>query len=392
MNTWKVQDGRCRAMSAGWFLAILLALLASSCSKDNPAQPKMPTTRRSLAFSPRPPVPLGILFSTIASGDFDRDGHSDLVASSADTPVVYLLLGNGDGSFGAPAGIPIPPRADLAVDVVVGDWDHDGNPDVGCNCYYATVFLYGRGNGSFDSTLIARTTSLVQGSASAGDFNGDDIDDYASFDWGTAVVITGDARRLHRRIVSSVPPVIGWNPTFGASGDLDADGNVDVALIRGVSPDHASIYYGNGDGTLRLPVGLSDAGANYGICTLSRSSGGPGRDLAIAHQSLDSVGVFRTVGGTLAAEVNYPVAGSPCGLASADFDLDGIEDLAVACPNGQSVAILLGQENGTFAPGTYVDVGMAPWRLTVADLNGDGLPDVAAMGYEGICVVLNGSK
>jgi hypothetical protein len=98
------------------------------------------------------------------------------------------------------------------------------------------------------------------------------------------------------------------------------------------------------------------------------------------------------IGGNFAPEVNYPVAGSPCGLATADFDLDGIEDLVVACPNGRSVAILLGRPDGTFAPATYFDVGVYPWRLTVADLNGDGLPDVATVGTQAICVLINGSN
>ncbi len=392
MNTWKV---RFRAQSAGWFLTILLAALATDCGKDNPAQPKAtpPTPpTRSLAFSARPPVSVGNTWSTIAAEDFDRDGHPDLVTTSVDGPIAYLLLGRGDGSFSAPTLLPVPARAGLAVDAVVGDWDHDGNADIGCNCYNATVFLYGRGDGSFDSTLIDERSSVVQGSPSVGDFNGDGIDDYASFDWDSWVVIAGDSGRMPKRIVSYAPPVIGWNPTFGTSADLDGDGNVDLALTRGVSEDHASIYYGYGDGRFRLPTPLSDAGGNYGICTISRRGGGPGRDLVIAHVVLDSVGVTPRIGGIIADEVNYPVPGSPCGLAGADFDLDGIEDLAIACTNARSVAVLLGRTDGTFAAASYFYVGIYPSRLTVADLNGDGLPDVATIGTQQICVLINDSK
>lgn len=395
MDAWKVQNGRSRAPLAGWFLTVLLAALASDCGKDNPVQPKatppIPPTR-SLAFSARPPISVGNTWGTIAAADFDHDGHADLVTTSVDSPIVYLILGKGDGSFGAPTLLPIPARAGLAVDAVVGDWDHDGNVDVGCNCYYATVFLYGLGDGSFDSTLIDERSSVVQGSPSAGDFNRDGIDDYASFDWDSWVVIAGDPGRMHKRIVSYTPPVIGWNPTFGTSADLDGDGNVDLALTRGVSADHASIYYGYGDGRFRLPTPLSDAGGNYGICTVSRKGGGPGRDLVIAHVVVDSVGVIPRIGGTVADEVNYSVPGSPSCLASADFDLDGIEDLVVACTNARSVAVLLGRTDGTFAPANYFYVGIHPGRLTVADLNGDGLPDVAGQGNEGICVLINDTK
>ena len=390
MNTPSVQRRRRFAV-----LAVLVAALASDCSKDNPTQPKVtpPTpTPRSLSFSAHPPVGVGFTFSTIAAGDFNRDGDSDLVTTSVDSSIVQLLLGKGDGSFSAPKLVAIPARAGLAVDIVVGDWDHDGKADVGCNCYYATVFLYGRGDGSFDSTLIDSRSSVVQGSASVGDFNGDGIDDYASFDWDSWVVIAGDSRRMHKRIVSYAPPVIGWNPTFGTGADLDGDGNVDLALTRGVSADHASIYYGYGDGRFHLPTPLSDVSGNYGICTVSRKGGGPGRDLVLAHVVVDSVGVIPRVGGTIANEVNYSVPGSPCGLASADFDLDGIEDLVVACSNARSVAVLLGREDGTFAPPDYFYVGMISWQLTVADLNQDGLPDVATVGNAEICVLINDSK
>ncbi|HET9952162.1 MAG TPA: VCBS repeat-containing protein [Candidatus Eisenbacteria bacterium] len=387
-----VQDGRCRATSAGWFLGILLAALASDCGKDNPSQPKVPPPIRSLAFSARPPISVGNTWSTIAAGDFDHDGHSDLVTTSVDSPIVYLLLGKADGSFRAPALLPIPARAGLAVDAVAGDWDHDGISDVACNCYYATVFLYGREDGSFDSTLIDERSPVVQGSASVGDFNGDGIDDYASFNWDSWVVIAGDSGRMPKRIVSYTPPVIGWNPTFGTSADLDGDGTLDLALTRGVSKDHASIYYGYGDGRFRFPTPLSDAGGNYGICTISRKGGGPGRDLVMAHVVVDSVGVIPRIGGIIADEVIYHVSGSPCGLASADFDLDGIEDLVVACTNARSVAVLLGREDGTFAQANYFYVGIYPSRLTVADLNGDGLPDVATIGNEEICVLINSSE
>jgi len=392
VNTWKVQNGRSRAPSTGRFLIILLAALASDCGKDNPAQPKAIPPTRSLAFSARPPVSVGNTWGTIAAGDFDRDGHSDLVTTSVDSPIVCLLLGKGDGSFSAPTLIPVPARAGLAVDAVVGDWDHDGNSDVGCNCYNATVFLYGRGDGSFDSTLIDERISVVQGSPAVGDFNGDGIDDYASFHWDSWVVIAGDSGRMPKRIVSYAPPVIGWNPTFGTSADLDGDGNVDLALTRGVSKDHASIYYGYGDGRFRLPTPVSDAGGNYGIGTISRRGGGPGRNLVIAHVVSDSVGVIPVIDGNIADEVNYSVPGSPCGLASTDFDLDGIEDLVVACTNARSVAVLLGRTDGTFAPANYFHVGIYPSRLTIADLNGDGLPDVATIGNQQICVLINDSK
>ena len=54
------------------------------------------------------------------------------------------------------------------------------------------------------------------------------------------------------------------------------------------------------------------------------------------------------------------------------------------------VAVLRNQGDGTFAPPVYVPAGSHPWALVAADLNGDGLPDIAVVGTSNhLAVLLN---
>jgi hypothetical protein len=71
---------------------------------------------------------------------------------------------------------------------------------------------------------------------------------------------------------------------------------------------------------------------------------------------------------------------------SADFNGDHIPDLAVASAATQTVTVLLGNGNGTFraAPGTPPTIGVSPISMTVADLNGDHVPDLVVANNGGL--------
>ena len=79
------------------------------------------------------------------------------------------------------------------------------------------------------------------------------------------------------------------------------------------------------------------------------------------------------------APPTYPTGGVPQQIIPADVNRDGILDLITSNDNGE-VSVLLGKSGGTFAGPTVV-FGMdggAPY-IAVADFNGDGIPDIAAV-------------
>jgi hypothetical protein len=72
-----------------------------------------------------------------------------------------------------------------------------------------------------------------------------------------------------------------------------------------------------------------------------------------------------------------PTGSVPSPSEPSDFDRDGNADIAVANVAGQSVSILLGNGDGTFAPQQLVAIGGQPRGIAVLDIDGDGDPDLA---------------
>src|ERR1039457_6315780 len=100
--------------------------------------------------------------------------------------------------------------------------------------------------------------------------------------------------------------------------------------------------------------------------------------------------------GTFQPAVNYPAGYAPASVAVGDFNGDGKLDLAVAnfgipCCSGPrgSVAILLGNGDGTFQPPSHYAAGSNPLSIATADFNNDGKLDLAvSTDYSGVQVLL----
>ena len=73
----------------------------------------------------------------------------------------------------------------------------------------------------------------------------------------------------------------------------------------------------------------------------------------------------------------------------ADFNHDGIDDLAVLTANG--VSIYLGNGKGGFSPPVTYDAGTDPTGLTVADLLGNGQLDLLVGNAYGDVLILVGN-
>src|SRR5262245_5587757 len=72
---------------------------------------------------------------------------------------------------------------------------------------------------------------------------------------------------------------------------------------------------------------------------------------------------------------------SPQSVAVADVNGDGVLDLAVANEGSATVSVLLGNGDGTFAAARNFAAGSFPRSVAVGDVNGDGVLDLAVANY-----------
>jgi hypothetical protein len=106
----------------------------------------------------------------------------------------------------------------------------------------------------------------------------------------------------------------------------------------------------------------------------------------------------QTAAGTFSAPVTYPVGGDPQAVTVADLDGNGLADIAVAT-SANMVAVLLQTSPGVFAPEVDYATGVQPVAIKAADLNGDGKLDLLTANFgatiapnnQGLSVLLQGT-
>lgn len=90
--------------------------------------------------------------------------------------------------------------------------------------------------------------------------------------------------------------------------------------------------------------------------------------------------VTKPAGNIVLSGTSLPVSTNPSGAVAADFNGDGILDLAVTeyeSANGHQIAVLLGKGNGTFKAPVRYQTGLGPYAVIAADFNHDGKLDLA---------------
>ncbi len=178
------------------------------------------------------------------------------------------------------------------------------------------------------------------------------------------------------------------HPYDSAVGDFDRDGDPDLAVVNWWSYPSMGVLYNNGDGTYSDPVQYPGT-PSYGVVVSDFNGDGWDDIMAANHGqngSATTVSLYRNArDGTFLPRQRFQAGPGPLGLAAADFDGDGDFDVAVANNRIQSttVSLLLNNGNGEFAPPVAYEAapqttfGAEPAVVAAADLNGDGLPDLA---------------
>jgi hypothetical protein len=316
----------------------------------------------------------------------------DVVTANLDGSV-SVLLGNGDRTF-QPA-VHYATGGTGARSVALGRLRPGGpldvittNPDSG-----TVSVLLGRGDGTFRAGGQYSVDPDVRPFAVAvGDFTGRGIPDlvtvnvqqdyYAGFDSFSVLAGNGDGT-----FQTAVTYTLPRTPSSLAAGDFTGNGRLGLAVGTGGG---VMVLLGNGDRTFQAPV-FYPTDPHSGVpSVLVRDLAGTGRlDLVTANPGADTVSVLRGHGdGTFAPAANYPVGGRlPLTVDAGRFRPGGPLDLVTANQGDGSVSVLPGAGDGTFGPPSQYAAGSRPNAVAAADFAGRGTDDIAATNDRGVGTV-----
>jgi hypothetical protein len=350
---------------------------------------------------------------SLSSGDLNGDGKPDLVIVSAcssqsdcNSGIVGVLLGNGDGTF-QPAVTnfagPNPynealwdVNGDGKVDVIVGNMSDygNGNGRVGV--------MLGKGDGTLQTAVAYDSGGNNLSSVLVKDVNGDGKPDILATNQcvdgsctGAVGILLGNGDGTFQGISPYNPGGINANSLVAV--DMNRDGKLDLLAVNVCSDSNCSngsvgVLLGNGDGTFHSAVQYASGGL-YSFSLAVADVDGDGKlDVLVADECSSStctngkVSVLSGNGdGTFKAPTAYGSAGAyALSIVAGDVNGDGKPDLVVGnecgdistCTNG-TVGVLLGNGDGTFEPAVgYNSGGAYTNSLAIADVNGDGRPDL----------------
>jgi hypothetical protein len=328
---------------------------------------------------------------SVAVADLNGDGKLDIVTANYGSPNVSVLLGNGDGTF-QPAhnwAIASPSTAvavadvngDGKPDIVTANGTYSGHPQP-----YTTVsVLLGNGDGSFTA---AQSFAVGKGpeSVAVGDVNGDGRPDIVTANFGenTVSVLLNTAAPPATGTFSLGPTVAapGKETYFPTIADVNGDGKPDL-IVPNYDMNIVSVLLGNGDGTFQAAVN-TPAGPGPSNATVADVNGDGIPDLILTYYSANEVAVLQGNGdGTFKPATQIlPTGNDPRIVQVAELNGDGKPDLVVASYSSTGVMVFLGNGNGTFQAAQNLSVGSYSNSVRVADVNGDGKPDIISANFD----------
>src|SRR6202167_1076132 len=270
-------------------------------------------------------------FISHAQGDFNGDGKMDLVALDEDLPVIWVFLGNGDGTFQAGVSYPIPISDPFGV--AVGDVNGDGKLDIIVSSVGSGMDeLLGNGDGTFQAATAFGSMNVSEQYAFLADVNGDGFLDILVADNGSSNINyyqgNGDGTFQNSVTIGTLDSLSG----IIAVGDFNGDGILDIAA--GSEGDTTiALFLGNGDGSFQTAQDFT----------------GQGKSWVAAVGDFNEDGWLDFVGG------DFGGTGSP----------------------GTNSSLLLNNAGSGFLPSTLLNIGSGRiYAIGVADLNGDGHADI----------------
>ena len=328
-------------------------------------------------------VSSGLDVASVLAVDLNGDGMIDLAVPTAFAQSVVVFIGKGKGVFQNTSTISLPVGFTPS-QVVAGDFNMDGKPDLVVGGYWTggIAVLLGNGDGTFQSPVYYSPGPL-QLALVVGDFNGDGIPDIATTIYASNKVgiLLGNGDGTFQPVATYA---VGSQPSSIAIADLNGDGKTDLVVANGGN-NSVNVLLGDGAGGFQAAQTYGTGLAPIGLVVGDFNDDGKA-DVATANQNDGTLSLLLGNGdGTFQPALSYPAAVKPNSIVSSDFNGDGKLDVIVgdsSAGGAPTSVLLLGNGDGTFRSPRIFSTGTAATAgpYAVADLNGDGRADLIVSG------------
>jgi len=272
-----------------------------------------------------------------------------------------------------------------------GDLDKDGRPDLAVATSSNGILSILRNTSSPGSISFASRIDFNTGSSPnsvcIGDLDGDGKPDIAvaNTNSNSISVFRNTSTPGSISLAAVVTLSAAVSPNSVSIGDIDGDGKPDLAVTN--SSNSVSVFLNTcTPGTISFAPKVDfTAGASSRGIAIADIDGDGKQDIAAASTTDNNVGVFRNTSTTgvasFAPRVNFGAGSSPRSLSAGDVDSDGKPDLSVANLGSNNMSVLRNTSTPgsiSFAANVDFSTGPSPIATGLGDVDGDTKTDVAA--------------
>jgi gliding motility-associated-like protein len=330
--------------------------------------------------------------NAIAAGDFDNDGDADIIIADRTNVnnVIQFQENDGNGVFSTGANTAL--ASGEVRNLQVADFDGDGNLDIAAGKNGGLELFQGNGDGTFTafpSPAIFSTVISDKAGLAIADINKDGKLDIVCSNISDEVsVLIGDGAGnfAHASYSPFIPTGLG-DPSALDVADFNNDGFLDIAILDYNNNQGHIMLFNDAADLFDAPISFATGSRPFRLVT-GYFNGDTNMDLAILNITSPAVEIYSGDGAGNFSASGSPVAmgNTPFGLNRGNFDGNSTTDLVIGGGNQANFQLLQGNGTGAVSSFNTFPLNVSPSRpygVISADFNNDGIADLAGGDLSG---------